>query len=294
MITTATGQRTSDVVSSPKPRPFAPFIWPAVAVILLVLTWPIVATIVQAFTFKGQFGVDHIPPVLNSRLFRVAFWNTIIFGLQSAFIAAIVAYPLAVYASTLGQIGRSVVMILVLLPFWTSILVKSFSLIVILGDQGIVRNAISALVGSGNAPTLIMNHVGVVIAMVHAFIPYLFFPILANLLNQDKRLRHAAFAMGASRFRAFWSVTFPLSFPSVCVGIVLSFILSLGYFVTPQLVGGRSDITLGVLIDYYTRETLNWSAASLSAIVLLLTGIICILAMSLIPNAGSLPLRERR
>lgn len=266
----------------------APFYLPATILLLAVLTWPVIETLVRALLVEGRISFANFVELYQSRLFQVALANTIKFGIWSSVVSILIAYPVAYYASLLGPKGRALVIALVLLPFWTSILVKSFALIVLLGDNGFIRRLLLPVLGD-NTPRLVFNEIGVIVAMVHAFIPYLFFPILANLIGQDQRLKNAAYIMGSSRIRAFWTVSMPLSLPGVAAGTVLSFVMSLGYFITPQLMGGRTDVTLGMLVDYYTRESLNWEAASATSVVLLLTGFLCVAVISIVPNGAGLP-----
>jgi len=157
-------------------------------------------------------------------------------------------------------------MIFVLLPFWTSILVKSYAFIVVLGDAGIVNHAFMAL-GLPKVP-MMFNRIGVLVGMSSFQIPFVVFPLLANLLAQDANLRRTAAVMGASDLRIFWQITFPLSLPGLLAGAIMCFVMAMGSFVTPALLGGRKDMMVANLIDFYTREALDWASASAIAVIL--------------------------
>ena len=217
----------------------------------------------------GGFTFEKYEQLLNSRLFSKVFWNTIEISFLTSLVSIALGYPVALHLSRLPSNRRSFYLILVLLPFWTSILVKSYAFIIILGENGII-NSILAGVGLPKGQ-LIFNRIGVLVGMANFFIPFVVFPVLANLLSHDPNLRRAAEVMGASKLRVFWKITLPLSLPGISAGFILTFVLSLGFFVTPALLGGRHDMMLANLIDFYTRETLDWPAASAIAVILLLS-----------------------
>jgi mannopine transport system permease protein len=185
----------------------------------------------------------------------------------------LLAYPIAYHLSRVTPRRRAAYMILVLLPFWTSILVKSFAFTVILGDHGIVNNILRALFGDSATVPLLFNRTGVVIGSVHWLLPFMVFPILVNLLAQGSDLHYAARVMGAGRTRIFLRITLPLSIPGVLAGCVITLVLSLGSFVTPALLGGRRDLMMASLVDFYTRVSLDWAiAAAIAVLLLAITG----------------------
>ena len=125
---------------------------------------------------------------------------------------------------------------------------------------------------------LLFNRPGVIIGMTHFLLPFMVFTILASLVTQNPDLRRAAEIMGAGRVRIFWNVTLPLSMPGVLAGVLFCMILSLGMFVTPALLGGRTDLMISNLVDFHVRETLNWNvAAAVSMCLILLTAVFTIM-----------------
>jgi len=213
-------------------------------------------------------GLDAYAALLNSRLFRQVVLTTFEIAVATTVCSLLIGYPIALHLSRVSEPRRRLLAILVLLPFWTSILVKSYSYIVVLGEQGFINQGLVA-VGLPKAE-LIFNRTGVLIGMTNFLIPFVVFPLLSNLLAQDANLKRAAEVMGASDLRIFWTITFPLSIPGLMAGGIMCFVLSLGFFVTPALLGGRKDMMVANLVDFYTRESLDWPAASAIAVMLLI------------------------
>lgn len=181
---------------------------------------------------------------------------------------------------------------LVLVPFWTSALVKSFAFVVLLEHSGVV-NTMPGQIGVAPVP-LLFNRVGVIIGMSRYLVPFMMFPILLNLLAQPTNLPRAAAIMGAGKWRIFWRVTLPLSLPAILSGCLLVFIFSFGFYVVPALLGGLHDMMMSIMVSFYTSESVNWPLAS--AISLLLTlvtgGVAAVLAF--LPGGGGLLTREDR
>jgi len=150
----------------------------------------------------------------------------------------------------------------------TSILVKSYAFLVILGNNGLMNWILRDVLHLDGA-TMMFNRFAVVVGMTNFLIPYAIFPILASLTAQNQAVQSAAEIMGASRLRVFWLITFPQSMPGLMAALLMCFVISMGFFVTPALLGGRQDMMIANIIDLYTREILDWQTASLVALVLL-------------------------
>lgn len=222
----------------------------------------------------------------TSGLFYRVLGTTILISLQTMIVSLVLAYPLAYYLSLVSKSRRSFLMIFVLVPFWTSVLVKSFAFTVILGHDGVINVLLRAL----SLPTveLLYNRIGVVIGMSHIFIPFMVFPILSSLLSRPGNLVRVAGIMGASEARIFWRVVLPLSVPGIATGSLLVFVLSLGFFIAPAVLGGRQDVMLANLIEFYTREAVDWQMGSAVAMVLLGLSIIATFGFLYLPGAESL------
>jgi putative spermidine/putrescine transport system permease protein/mannopine transport system permease protein len=160
-------------------------------------------------------------------------------------------------------------MVLVLLPFWTSILVKSYAFTVILGREGVINLVLSWVFGTQVALPMILNRFGVMVGMTNYLTPFIVFPVLASLLAIDPALYRAADIMSARPMRIFFTITLPLSLPGIVAGVSSVMVMSLGFFVIPALLGGRQDVMLANLVDFYTRETLDWNMAAAIGVLLL-------------------------
>ncbi|WP_458097850.1 ABC transporter permease [Roseomonas sp. WA12] len=190
-------------------------------------------------------------------------------------ICLLLAYPVALWLSRAGRIGAALGLFALMLPFWTSVLVRTYAWLVLLGRNGVVNRALRDW-GLIEAPLLLLhNMAGVLIGMVHVLLPYMVFPIYAALLRVDPDLSRAAEGLGAPAWRAFVRITLPLSLVGVSAGCALVFVLSLGFFITPALLGGGRVIMISMLIEQQVREFLDWPfAAALSTVLLLVTLVI--------------------
>ena len=253
----------------------APFLAFMVAVFLIPLGF-IAYTSVDGSTLTTA----HYVSVFTGRLYQRVLWNTLEISIISAIFTLILAYPIAYHLSRQPPRRRALFAMLVLLPFYTSILVKSFAFTVILGHNGIINELLRALVSPEFSVKLLFNRTGVIVGLVHLFIPFMVFPILTSLLAQNPLLVKAAEVMGAGPWRIFWKVTFPLSLPGVLAGVLLSIIMGMGIFVTPALLGGRTDMMMANLVDFHIRSSLDWSMASAIAMVLLILSSIFILLLA--------------
>jgi ABC-type spermidine/putrescine transport system permease subunit I len=163
---------------------------------------------------------------------------------------------------------------LVIVPFWTSILVRTFSWRVVLGQEGFVNETLLWLNVIDDPLTLVGNRMGTLVGMVHILLPFMIFPIFAVMRGIPNELMRAAENLGAGPFMAFWRVYFPLTLPGLGAGILLVFILSLGFFITPALLGGPGDQMISNVIEQQIRQAFNWEFASALAFLLLIATII--------------------
>jgi ABC-type spermidine/putrescine transport system permease subunit I len=217
------------------------------------------------------------------------FLKTFSITLNTAFIVTLatlmLGYPVAlglVRARTMAPL----ILIVILLPFWTSVLVRSYAWMVLLGRHGLINEALVAA-GLIERPIRLLNTpLATEIAMTHILLPYMILPI-ANALRQiDPSLVRAASGLGATPWRTFLQVILPLSMPGVAAGVLLVFVLSLGFYITPAMVGGPRDVTLSMLIAQ-SVDQLNWAYAATLAAVLLATALALIAAAQRLPGVGN-------
>jgi len=261
------------------------FVLPALVFMAIAFLYPLAGVLGQSVTAAdGALTFAGFVKLGSSRLSRLVLLNTLEISFMATLFTLVLAYPIAYHLAKQPPRRRTLLLILVLLPFWTSILVKSFAFTVVLGEKGTVNSIITLLPGIEHGPTMLFNRTGVMIGLTHYFIPFMVFPILSSLLAQSPDLAKAAQIMGSGSLRIFARITLPLSMPGVMAGSLLTFILSLGFFITPALLGGPKDLMLANLVDFYTRETLNWTLASAISVVLLVLSLLLIFLLSRIPG----------
>ena len=181
----------------------------------------------------------------------------------------LVGLPYAMIAATVTGWKRAVLLGAVLLPLWTSLLVRTAAWMIILQDNGIINQTLMALGIIDHPLALIYNRLGVVLAMTHVLLPFMVLPIYTVLLTVPRNLMTAAASLGAHPVRAFLRVLLPLSFRGIVSGTLLVFMAAIGYYITPALLGGASDQMLSSVIAFYATGSANWSMAAAIGLVLL-------------------------
>lgn len=195
-----------------------------------------------------------------------------------ALLCIALGYPVAYLLASLPERKANPLLILILLPFWTSALVRTAAWAVLLQTNGVVNNALQA-VGLIDAPLqLIYNRLGVYIAMTHVLLPFFILPLYGVMKGIPPTAMRAASSLGAPPVRAFLSVYLPQTLPGVAAGAIIVFTLALGYYVTPALVGGGADQMISASIAFYTNQSLNWGMAAALSLLLLLPLLLMIFA----------------
>lgn len=264
-------------------------ILPAVVLLAAIFLMPLWGVIVQSLhADDGSFTLAGYRALVGNALVEKVLWSTLSVSVLTTLVALLVGYPVAYHLSRQPPRRRAYLMILVLLPFWTSILVKTFAFTVIFGGNNPINVALATLLGYGPGATpFLFNRTGVVIGLTQFVVPFMVFPILTSLLVQEPDLARAAEIMGSGRTRIFWRITFPLSFPGVAAGSLLVFILAFGSFITPALLGGRKEMMIGNLISFYIHDVLDWTLASAMAVVLLVLSLALGLGLTLLPGGAA-------
>ncbi len=243
---------------------------PVVAFLALLFLYPLGDMLWQSVLDQSDnFTSEHYRAVgANPVWFRVMAITFEISAWTTGF-CVITAYPIAYLLATSSESTRNRMLIWVMLPFWTSFLVRTFSWIVLLAQRGPVNRLVQAL-GLADAPlALIYNFTGTMIGMVHALMPLAVLTMLSVMTNIDPRLRSAATTLGARGGEAFWRIYFPLSLPGVAAAALMVFITALGFFITPALLGGRQQTMISQVIIIQVSELLNWGFAGALSVVLL-------------------------
>lgn len=209
----------------------------------------------------------------NERIYIKLFARTMWMSLAITMMCVLLGYPVAYLLAHLRVRTANMLMILVLLPFWTSLLVRTSAWKVLLQGQGVINDTLVwiGLVDDASRLVLINNQTGTIIAMTHILLPFMILPLFSVMKTISPTYVRAAKSMGANDWTAFWKVYFPQSVPGIGAGAILVFILAIGYYITPALVGGTSGIFISNRIAYHISTSLNWGlAAALGAILLVL------------------------
>ncbi|BDT71913.1 hypothetical protein os4_14410 [Comamonadaceae bacterium OS-4] len=201
-----------------------------------------------------------------ARTFQISFIVTLL--------CLLLAYPLAYWLSTLPERKANVLMILVLVPFWTSILVRVAAWIVLLQSEGLVNGALLGIGVISEPLALLFNRTGVIISMVHILLPFMILPLYSVMKSVPPTYVRAAVSLGSAPLAAFMRVYVPQTFPGVGAGALLVFILSIGYYITPALLGGADDQMLSYYIARYTNVEVNWGMACALGALLLATTLV--------------------
>lgn len=214
----------------------------------------------------------HISAQPESRQIYVPlFIRTFLIGGLVTLCCLLLGFPVAYWLSILPMRYANLLMILVLLPFWTSLLVRTTAWIVLLQNQGVINSLLvwSGTIADDNRVQLIFNSTGTVIAMTHILLPFMILPLYSVMKTVPPSYMRAARSLGANQFTAFMRIYLPQTKAGVAAGCLLVFILALGYYITPALVGGESGTLISNMIAYHVQKSLNWSlAAALSTLLL--------------------------
>ncbi|MFN3144785.1 MAG: ABC transporter permease [Paracoccaceae bacterium] len=220
---------------------------------------------------KTPAGVVSQPD--NQQIYIMLFQRTMFMSLVIMGSCILLGYPIAYLLATLPLRVSNVLLILVLLPFWTSLLVRTSAWKVLLQQQGVINDILVwlGLVADGNRLVMINNQFGTIVAMTHILLPFMILPLYSVMKTIPPTYVRAAKSLGATNWTAFWRVYFPQSVPGIGAGCILVFILAIGYYITPELVGGTTGTFISNRIAYHISSSLNWGlAAALGSILLAL------------------------
>ena len=243
---------------------------PAIALVLVTMVLPVAWLFGLSFLADdGSWSLEHYRRLVEQPSYRRTFVATFEVSLLTTGICILLGYPLAYVLSQLPRRAANLCLIAVLLPFWTSLLVRTYAWLVLLQRQGLI-NTWGIKLGLWDEPlALVHNLTGTLIGMVHIMLPFLVLPVLGAMRTIDRDYLKAAANLGASPVRAFWSVFFPLSMPGLLAGALIVFIICLGFYVTPAVLGGGKVIMVSNRIANDIELFFNWGAASALGVVLL-------------------------
>lgn len=205
------------------------------------------------------------------RIYLTLLWRTLVLSVVITLSCILLGYPVAFLLANLPLRTSNILMILVLLPFWTSLLVRTSSWIVLLQQEGVINDTLVTLgiLDDQGRLELMYNQIGTIVAMTHILLPFMILPLYSVMKTVSPSYVRAAKSLGANDWTAFWKVYFPNTVPGIGAGAVLVFILAIGYYITPELVGGTSGIFISNRIAYHISSSLNWGLAAALGVMLL-------------------------
>jgi putative spermidine/putrescine transport system permease protein len=247
---------------------------PLLLLFLVFFDIPLALTLGWSFRDEesGGFTLGNYAEFFTSNLYLPVIWRTFKIAAIVTAACALLGYPLALWMSRLAATRQVIAVGFVIVPFWVSILVRTYAWIVVLGNGGLINRLLQD-VGLADKPVpLLYNQFGVIVGMVNLLLPYLVLPLFAAMLRVDRRLLHVAATLGASNGTIFRRVFFPITLPALAAGMVLTFILSLGFFITPAILGGGKVPMVANMMDFLINRYPHWElAAAISVCLLLMT-----------------------
>ena len=254
-----------------------------------IYTWQVIKQNSSSYTggyylaasdYKREFSSGNIKSLESKdSIYLKLFFRTIVLSTLITFLTFVIGFPLSYMLSQVSTRISNILIIFVLLPFWTSLLVRTTSWIALLQQEGVINDFL-ILVGIINEEgrlAMIHNATGTVVAMTHILLPFMILPLFSVMKTIPKSYVRAAVSLGAHPWKAFWKVYFPNTGPGIGAGSILVFILAIGYYITPALVGGSSGTFISNRIAYHISSSLNWGLGAALGVILL--GIVLALFM---------------
>jgi len=225
--------------------------------------------ILAAVDMKRDASGSIVVEAADASAHRLIMLRTLLVAAMVTIACAVIGLPYAMLAASVTGWKRSVLLLAVVLPLWTSLLVRTAAWFILLQNEGLINRALQAIGFIDSPLPLIFNRLGVVIAMTHVLLPFMVLPIYSVILSIPRNLMSAAQSMGAGPVRAFWRVLLPLSLPGLLSGSLLVFMVAIGYYITPALLGGANDQMISSVIAFYATGTANWGLAGALGLILL-------------------------
>ncbi len=248
---------------------------PTIVWLLVFFVLPLLIVLVVSFMSRGRGGVAELPftPEHYARsfgIFSIILWRSIGLAALTTVVCLFVGYPLAFFISTRRRrLVQQVTLFLVILPFWTNFLIRTYAWRILLGDEGTINGVLISLGLISESLPLLNTQFAVLVGLVYGFLPFMVLPIYASVERFNFRFVDAAHDLGANDLRAFWRVVLPLTLPGVLAGCALVFIPSVGAFVTPDLLGGTKGLMIGNLINNQFGGSGNMPLGSALSIVMM-------------------------
>jgi putative spermidine/putrescine transport system permease protein len=264
----APARRSLRVAATERRAALGAFLLTAPGMIFLGLIFAM--PLLQLFGLSVQGGTtEWYAKVFADGLYTTIFLRTFEIALFVTVAALLVGYPVAFFLATTTPTWRAIGFALVMLPFWTSVLVRTYAWMIILGRNGIVNRFLIDYGFIERPMTLLNTRFAVVLGMVHVMLPFMILPLYSAIVRVDPDLARAARGMGASRLQIFRRIYLPLTLHGIVAGVTLVFVVSLGFYITPALLGGGKVTMIAMVIEQQVREFLAWNFAGALSVVLL-------------------------
>jgi putative spermidine/putrescine transport system permease protein len=241
---------------------------PALLLLVIFFLLPVLSLLLRSI-LEPTAGLQNYAQLVGSTTYLRVFGNTFLVATVVTAVTLAIGFPTAWLLAIAPRKLSSVLFAILLLSMWTNLLARTFAWMVLLQATGPINRMLMALGLISEPLTLVNNLVGVTVGMTYIMLPFLVMPLHATLRSIDPSTLRAAAVCGASRWQAFWRVLVPLAMPGIASGALMVFVMALGYFVTPALLGGPSYMMLAELIAQLVQELLNWGLAGAAAFVLL-------------------------
>ncbi|HMK78703.1 MAG TPA: ABC transporter permease [Xanthobacteraceae bacterium] len=240
---------------------------PAALFASVVILYPLAALVAESFGAHAPF--DNYQRFFVSPVYLRVMQRTLTLSALTTLICLAIGYPFAYRLATATTRGRALLMIVILVPFWTNLLVRTYGWMILLNPRGVVNTMLLDAGLIGSPLELVYNQTGVLIGMVQIMLPYMILPISAVMSRFDPQLTRASRSLGASPLATFRHVYLPATLPGVMAGVLLVFAITLGFFVIPAILGGARELLLAQLIEFNVNTTLDWGFAATIATMLL-------------------------
>ncbi len=269
MSGTTAAPRTAMVGATRRRWPQGALLLLPALVFLLVLFLVPLARVLWGSVFAPDFTLEHYTRIVQTPVYAQVLLRTLRVALLTTALCIVLGYPAAMLLAAVSARARQWLLLCVVVPFFLSMLIRNFIWMALLQRSGLINRTLMDWGVIHEPLPLMYNEFGMLLTMTNMLLPYTIFPILSALLAIPPELPNASASLGAAPLRTFWRVTLPLSLPGVAAGGLLVFIVALGFFITPALVGGPKQMMISNLIDFNVREVLNWPFAFALASLLL-------------------------
>ena len=249
----------------------APSIFSIIAIIMIPVGWLFYLSFIGN---GGDFSLVNYQRMIEYKSYARVYLITFQVSILTTILCVLIGFPLAYFLAQLPQKIAGILMLTVLLPFWTSLLVRTYAWLVLLQKKGLL-NDFAIQIGLWETPVkLVHNMSGTLIGMAHIMLPFLILPLYGAMRRIEPEMMHAAANLGAKPIQAFWKIYFPISLPGMVAGSLIVFVLCLGFYVTPAVLGGGRVVMIATQITAILENQFNWGAASALGVVLLVTTMI--------------------